>query len=411
MIDYSFASSGVTVDLADTTITAGGGQGVDTISGIEGVQGSQFGDLLTLASAGGQAIGGAGNDTLVGLGGEDFLFGGAGNDTLTGGGGDDIAGYFDATGSVTVNLDLGTATGSAGNDTLSGIENVFGGEFNDVLVGEDGFNSLDGGDGDDRLFGRGGNDLLGGGVGNDTIFGGDANDTLEGNSGIDTLMGDAGDDTLRGESGNDTLRGESGNDTLRGGTGNDLLDGGDGLSDLADYSDAVSGVTVDLLVLGAQTVGGGLGVDTLLDLEGIIGSDHGDTLDGSSGNDVLSGGGGADGIEGAAGNDTLLGEAGDDTLRGEGGNDTLTGGAGNDYFVFADSGGDDFITDFNAAGADIIDLVSVSDITDFADLEANHMADSGADTTISYDGGNDVITIEGVNVADLDSADFNFSAF
>ena len=55
---------------------------------------------------------------------------------------------------------------------------------------------------------------------------------------------------------------------------------------------------------------------------------------------------------GFAGNDTLVGGDGDDTLDGGTGNDTLTGGAGADTFIY--SGGNDVITDFNAAEGDVM---------------------------------------------------------
>ena len=43
--------------------------------------------------------------------------------------------YWWASGPVTVDLTAGTATG-AGNDTLTGIESVEGGPFNDTITGD-----------------------------------------------------------------------------------------------------------------------------------------------------------------------------------------------------------------------------------------------------------------------------------
>ncbi len=86
-----------------------------------------------------------GNDTLNGLGGDDTLVGAAGNDILIGGpaadrllGGDGIdrAQYLGAPGPVTVSLASGTASGAWGNDTLSDIEDLYGGAFADTLVGD-----------------------------------------------------------------------------------------------------------------------------------------------------------------------------------------------------------------------------------------------------------------------------------
>jgi hypothetical protein len=77
--------------------------------------------------------GGAGNDVLLG---------GNGNDTLIGGAeSQDAADYGDLTlagQSVTVDLAIGRATvaGGLGEDSLSGIEWVYGGAGNDSIVGD-----------------------------------------------------------------------------------------------------------------------------------------------------------------------------------------------------------------------------------------------------------------------------------
>ncbi len=181
---------------------------------------------------------------------------------------------------------------------------------------------------------------------NDAIYGTPGNDTLTGNAYPDTIYGLGGIDTLFGGGGNDTLFGGTGNDTLAGGAGNDTLDGGI-LSQLilpsdyvdhdrADYSAATAGVTVDLAA-GTATGDASVGLDTLIGIEGVIGSSHDDTLIGSStyfeffspgaGNDTVIGGGnfdrvnystsaGAISVNMALG--TVMGDAsvGTDTLRG-----------------------------------------------------------------------------------------------
>lgn len=136
------------------------------------MNGTGFGDQLS--GLGGDDIlnglagddtlnGGAGNDRLDGGDGNDVLIGGPGNDTLIGGAGQDRADYSSASGGVTVNLGAGTATGAAGNDTLSGIEDATGSAFNDVITGDSGANILRGG---------GGVDVLNGGAGDDQLFAG-----------------------------------------------------------------------------------------------------------------------------------------------------------------------------------------------------------------------------------------------
>src|SRR4029079_16045843 len=67
--------------------------------------------------------------------GKDYLTGGAGNDLLDGGSAFDRAIYSDATGSVTIDLAAGTATGDAGvgTDTLVNIEAAVGSDYGDVF--------------------------------------------------------------------------------------------------------------------------------------------------------------------------------------------------------------------------------------------------------------------------------------
>ena len=68
-----------------------------------------------------------------------------------------------------MNLATGTGLGGdAGGDVLSGVENVIGSKFSDVLTGSAEANSLNGDEGDDFLQGAGGSDTLIGGSGVDT---------------------------------------------------------------------------------------------------------------------------------------------------------------------------------------------------------------------------------------------------
>jgi Ca2+-binding RTX toxin-like protein len=369
-------------------------------------------------------IGLAGNDQLLANGGNDRLNGGVGNDVLNGGLGIDTADYSNlliggttyigATAGVTVNLNLTGAqnTKGAGSDTLLSIENLIGTNFNDALAGNGVTNVLSGLAGNDIVAGAAGNDQLVGGDGNDLLNGGVGNDLLNGGSGVDTAdygtfiiggqavpgatagvtvnlnltgaqnTGGAGTDTLvsienltgsnfndtltgssannvlTGRTGNDTLLGSLGNDTLQGDSGNDTLNGGAGI-DTASYTTATAGVTVGLG--GGTQNTGGAGIDTLVDIENLIGSNFNDTLTGPSNDDgsTLNGGLGNDSLSAAFsfGNLTLNGGAGNDglfghfshfsRLNGDEGDDslfvidsdrtTLNGGAGNDSLVGWDS--------------------------------------------------------------------------
>lgn len=183
-------------------------------------------------------IGGAGSDTLNGLGGNDEIAGNSGDDTLAGGNGEDLL------------------WGEAGADMLIGgwqSDTLSGGSGADRLVGDQEWLSsqgandrLDGGDDADLLIGdaaniygsgKGGSDRLTGGAGNDILIGdGDVMtdsakggaDTLEGGDGNDWLYGDGRESTATVAGGADKLYGGSGTDHLIGGGGNDLLSGGAG---------------------------------------------------------------------------------------------------------------------------------------------------------------------------------------
>ena len=178
--DFRNATSGVTVDLQVQNVAqnVGGGIGNVTLMNIRSLNGSDHGDTLTGDGQGNSLFGDTGNDFLVGLGGNDELLGGddddalqggAGDDLLDGGSGIDLADYTDAVGfGVNVDLaDLGPQAvgGGLGSDTLTGIENVYGSNFIDLLSGDAGNNALYGGGDDDVLTGRGGNDHLDGGAG------------------------------------------------------------------------------------------------------------------------------------------------------------------------------------------------------------------------------------------------------
>jgi Ca2+-binding RTX toxin-like protein len=179
-------------------------------------------------------------------------------------------------------------------------------------------------------------------------------------AGTDTLLSV---ENLVGSNLNDTLLGNGGNNILSGGGGTDSLNGGAGI-DTASYSSATAGVTVNLGLTTAQnTVGAG--IDTLLNLENLTGSNFDDTLIGNTGNNVLNGVGGIDtvsyanaggavtvnlglttaqntvgagtdtlvNVENLAGsnfNDTLTGNSSANVVSGGGGNDSLDGGVGTD---------------------------------------------------------------------------------
>lgn len=120
--DYSGASGPVTIDLAAGTGTGAEAEG-DTLSGIERVIGSSFGDVLIAETIGSDLYGAGGDDTLTGGIGDDLLVGGAGADIIAGGDGFDTVDYSGAIDRMLVDLSDGTASDG---DMLAGIERVFG---------------------------------------------------------------------------------------------------------------------------------------------------------------------------------------------------------------------------------------------------------------------------------------------
>jgi Ca2+-binding RTX toxin-like protein len=271
---YSAAPNGVQVDLAAGRAT---GWGTDTLSGIEGVMGSRF------------------NDVLVGGDGDNLLWGQDGDDELRGQGGEDFALYRRP---VEADLGQGRATGE-GTDRLVGIVGVVGSSGNDRLTGDGKRNVLSGG--------TGGSDVLSGAGGPDVLI----------SVGASTMAGGAGADRLEAGAAADTLDGGPGDDLLSGGGGDDAIDGGAGVEDVVTYLFA-GPIRVDL----QQGTATGEGTDRLANVEGVSGSTKDDEIIGDAKANSLSGG---------DGNDRISGGAGPDFLDGGVGRNALDGGPGSDY--------------------------------------------------------------------------------
>ncbi len=337
---YTGSASGVSVDLnangSGTQTASGGDAEGDVIKGFENVRGSDAADMLVGNSAANYLIGQGGEDTIDGGAGNDTIRGGEGADVLEGGSGVDILQYEGSSSGVNVDLNEDASGlqkvsgGDAEGDIVSGFENVFGSDFDDVIIGNEGANYLIGFDGNDNIDGGAGNDVIRGGAGADTLEGGEGVDLLQyagsstgvtvnletqvgtggdaegdvlsgfenvyGSDHGDNITGDGAKNVLFGYAGDDTIDGGAGNDVIRGGLGADRLEGGDGI-DWLRYAGASAGVSVDLNAdaNGLQSASGGeADGDVISGFENAYGTSYDDTLTGDENANILYGGGGAD---------------------------------------------------------------------------------------------------------------------
>jgi Ca2+-binding RTX toxin-like protein len=304
-------------------------------------------DRLTGGLGDDRLFGGVGNDTYVIASGHDRIaddfgaldrieFGAgytlaavqltrSGNDLIVAFGGVPavtVRGQFYGGGSVEQLLFQGGATldllthryrldGTAGRDTLSGIDSGGGGDF------------LFGLGGDDRLFGYGGNDDLDGGLGNDF---------LDGGLGNDRFILSAGQDVVRDGGGIDTIYFGSVAAARIGFvlSGLDLILTVDGIEALRIDDQFTQRGQIETL-----TFASGPALNLLARAYAIDGDSISEDLYGlrfgASPNDVIRGFDGDDRIWSYGGNDLLDGGGGDDELYGEAGSDFYHVGTGDNF--------------------------------------------------------------------------------
>lgn len=395
-----------------------------TVRNVEELIGADaYPNILRGDEAGERLIGGSSNDTLEGRGGNDALYGGAGNDFLSGGEGDDllhggagndvidggsgidtVSWAFAAPGTdrgeiasssfghLDVDLAAGVATfrlfsGGQENDTLTGVENIIGGDGDDTLRGDNRDNMLSGGAGADRLEGRGGNDVL---VldGDDTALGGDGDDrfviglgdmTIDGGDGVDTLDFGTFKGTIRIDTAAGTFEAEleveqpvwssDSGTTPRSKDGlqltpQDVLKAdatfANSTGDLArapvveDTVDSDVDLEIDF-VTGTQSVRG-----TFTSIEQFVA--------------------GAARLTGSAADDHFVGSDGVNVFEGGRGNDILDGMGGSDTAVFSNPTGSYVITG-SSNNLDVIDTSGVDGRDTLIDIERLRFSDKG----IAYD--------------------------
>lgn len=195
-------TGGLDVSVAnDPQITVNGGLGSDTITAQGGSgTGTQYASLHELRLFGVNERGSGGIDetnTITGRDGQDYIVGGgAGLQTLSGLGGDDalfaVSGYFGGAPAV--------LSGGDGNDTLGGDvydDTIEGGAGADQIHGSGGNDTLHGGDGNDTMNGETGRDTIDAGAGNDYITADDREaDTIDGGADYDTAFYDLSYDSI-----------------------------------------------------------------------------------------------------------------------------------------------------------------------------------------------------------------------
>ena len=426
-VNYSGYNGAITVSLnGSTQVRANGAYGeYHILSNIENLILGGGNDVVRGDVNNNSFWGNGGNDTFLCSGGKDFYDGGTGFDTVDyTKAGIGITVKFTATNTATI------STSGVVSDKLVSIEKIIGSSKADTFYGSSADNTFVGGAGDDRFYCSAGTDSYDGGAGNDTIdytkagtgltfkftsataatvySGGVASDKLVN---IETIIGSDKADIFYGSSANNTFLGGAGDDRFYCSAGTDSYDGGAGI-DTIDYTKAGIALTIKATGTDTATVAtNGVVSDKLASIENIIGSNYGDTINGTAANNVLNGGAGNDTLIGGAGNDTLIGGTGNDLIMGGMGNDILTGGTGQDTFVFGTYEGKDIITDFQATGTDF-DLLKVNTrltgIDSFAEfMDSGYVQQSGADVVV-YHGKGDMVTLKGVDLADLSASNFLF---
>ena len=267
----------------------------------------------------------------------DRISGGSGDDTIDGGGGTNTAIFNGNYADYLISSSGGTTTvqattGTDGTDTLTNVRYL---EFADLTWHLTTGLAAESGGG-----GSGSNDSGAGSSGNATYVGrrskqspgrpstGDTVLTAVSSNGVNILnfspanriMGSSGNDRLSGSERDDFLEAGAGNDVVMAGAGNDLIVGGSGEgedlyvggegADTIRYSSAKAGITVNLQLGSARATSGGdaagIGIDTLREIENIIGGHYDDLLIGDAADNLIAGNGGNDVVDGGAGKDTAV---------------------------------------------------------------------------------------------------------
>lgn len=156
-----------------------------------------------------------------------------------------------------------------------------------------------------------------------------------------------------------------------------------------------------MTLLSAQTAGSALTtVQGQFFHENIYGGVNADTLLGAGGDDSIFGGEGGDSIDGGTGADYIDGGSGDDTLA---------GGEGADWFAGSGFGGGGTaqISDFKAAGGDVIDLNSYFETLEDVRAATTEMDDGSILIDLSGGSGDGFLRVLNTTRADLTTDNLN----
>ena len=430
------AATGTTFDVRDISGTARGDMFSQVVLGSSGADGFDFAAIPAAAGvnyyvnagAGNDSVtgntgndflvGGGGDDTLIGNDGNDSFLGGAGDDSVTGGSGNDV---FNVTAGSDTITDLATgdelkvsasatavATNVAAFAATAGTTNAGTAILNAAntgatitladAVGPNGY-TVNGGLLSDSITGSALADSLSGSAGNDSFVGGAGNDTITGGLDVDTVVAynlatdgsdeiNLGTETVTSAALNDVANVTStGATQIRVTFTSANVGNGTGAGMALDTAN-----TVSLQAEGAlDTLTGSVGyaddegitfvaaTGTTFDVRDISGTGRGDQFDrvvlGSIGADSFDFGA----ISAAAGvNYYVNAGMGNDSVTGNTGNDFLVGGGGDDTLVGGD-GNDSFI---GGAGVDVLQGGAGNERFVFntaADLTADALVDGGAD--------------------------------
>ena len=392
---YGDSESAIQVNLQTGVVT--GGEGNDTLVGIEWVHASNFDDVLIGSDVSNRIYpDDLGADWAPGflVGGSDYIDGGDGIDILhmwvT-----NFENWTDDLSGVVVDMGAGTAVDAAGNtDTFINIENVYCTGYDDRVMDDAGSNKIET---------YGGNDVISLSDGDD--WWADDNGPSENGQDIVNLSS-----SVQWSAG---YYAQNMDQTNAVGTGNivqltgktrfsDVLDGGVDTDtvNLTDSSDAFflhdsySGFHQWLAL--TPDSDGRDSYARLIELEVVNAGDGDDVIDMTSEDYsldlldmTLNGEAGDDILWAAQGDDTLNGGTGNDILNGSSGDDTLTGGSGADIFEFTATSGNDTITDYNQGEGDILRVYRRS--TDTSEVSVDAVQDKimwqadGNTVTIDFD--------------------------